>query len=145
MPQHTFSLIPNLATSVHRYHADAQAGRWVEAGTFPLLTYPVFELAGQTLGVICSGVARIAEGFRMRVLANHISDSGYQHTQLYAQLRESDIVTAHTPLTEATADLIGTAGIDSMMRMAFLINTARGSIVNDQGPADALYPGRRGL
>jgi glycerate dehydrogenase len=150
VPQHTFALILNLVTNVHRYHTEVQAGKWLAAGTFTLMTYPVFELAGKTLGIIGLGVigtgtARIAEGFGMKVLANDIKDisgSGYENTALDQLLRESDIVTVHTPLTDLTRDMIGAAEIEKMKRTAFLINTARGGIVNEQALADALNTGR---
>ena len=150
VPQHAFAMVLNLATNVHRYNADVQAGKWLAAGSFTLMNYPVFELAGKTLGiiglgVIGSGTARIAEGFGMKVLANDIkdlSDSGYENTPLDQLLSESDIVTVHTPLTDLTHDMIGTVEIEKMKRTAFLINTARGGIVNEQALADALNSDR---
>ena len=150
VPQHTFALILNLATKVHLYHTDVQAGGWQASGKFSPLTYPVFELAGRILGiiglgVIGRGVARIAEGFGMKVLANDfvdISGSGYENTPLDTLLGESDIVTVHTPLTEQTRDVIGAAEIAKMKRTALVINTARGGIVNEQALADALNSDR---
>ena len=150
VPQHTFALILNLATNTHAYYQDVQAGKWLEAGSFTLLTRPVFELADKTLGiiglgVIGSGVARIAEGFQMKVLVNDIRDirdSGYENTPLDRLVRESDIVTIHTPLTELTHDMIGEAEIATMKPGAFLINTARGGIVNEHALVDALRSGK---
>jgi glycerate dehydrogenase len=81
----------------------------------------------------------------MKVLANDIKDlsgSGYENTPLDQLLRESDFVTVHTPLTDLTHDMIGTAEIEKMKRTAFIINTARGGIVNERALADALNSGR---
>ncbi len=150
VPQHTFALILNLVTKAHLYDADVRAGKWQTSETFGLLTRGVFELAGRTLGIvglgaIGSGVARIAEGFAMKVLANDIRDisaSGYENTPLDTLLSESDIVTVHTPLNEQTRHLIGTDQIAKMKRAALLINTARGGIVEEQPLADALRDGR---
>jgi glycerate dehydrogenase len=150
VPQHTFAMILNLATNMHRYDADVHAGKWLAAGGFTLMTYPVFELAGKTLGIVGLGVigtgsARLAKGFGMKVLANDIKDlsgSGYENTPLDQLLRESDFVTVHTPLTDLTHDMIGTAEIEKMKRTAFIINTARGGIVNERALADALNSGR---
>ena len=75
VPQHAFALILNLATKAYRYAADVERGDWQRSSSFTLLRYPTFELKGLTLGiigfgVIGRGVARIAEGFGMRVLAH---------------------------------------------------------------------------
>jgi len=150
VPQHTFALILNLATRTHQYHGDVQAGTWQKASSFTLLTYPTFELAGRTIGiigfgVIGRGVARIAEGFGMNVLAHDVCDfrdSKYPNTDLDALLRESDIVTLHCPLTEQTRNLIDAGAIARMKPTALLINTARGGIVDEHALADALNAGR---
>ena len=150
VPQHTFALILNLATNVWKYHSDIKDGAWERTWGFGLLTYRSFELAGKTLGIIglgCigSGVARIAEGFLMKVLANDVrdtSDSGYDNTDLDTLLRESDIVTIHCPLTEQSRDMIDAAALAKMKPTALLINTARGGIVNERVLAEALESGR---
>ena len=150
VPQHTFALILNLATNVWKYHLDIMDGEWERTWGFGLLTYRSFELAGKTLGIIglgCigSGVARIAEGFLMNVLANDIRDSrdsGYDNTDLDTLLCESDIVTIHCPLTELSRDMIDAAAVAKMKSTALLINTARGGIVDEQALADALNSDR---
>lgn len=150
VPQHTFALILNLATKAYRYHADIQAGQWASASTFTLLTYPTFELAGKTIGiigygVIGRGVARIAEAFGMSVLAYDaagITDSRYPNTPVDDLLRQSDVVTLHCPLTEQTRHLIDAPALAKMKPTAMLINTARGGIVDEESLADALNSGR---
>jgi glycerate dehydrogenase len=150
VPQHTFALILNLATKAYRYHADIQAGQWASASAFTLLTYPTFELAGRTIGivgygVIGRGVARIAEAFGMTVLAHDaagISDGRYPNTPLDELLRQSDVVTLHCPLTEQTRHMIDAPALARMKPTAMLINTARGGIVDEAALADALNAGR---
>ncbi|MAE67901.1 MAG: glycerate dehydrogenase [Phycisphaeraceae bacterium] len=149
VPQHTFALILNLVTKAHLYDRDVREGKWQRSEMFGLLTYGVFELAGKTLGIvglgaIGSGVARIAEGFRMKVLANDIrdlSDTGYANTPLDELLATSDIVTMHCPLTEKTRHLIDSDQIARMKPGALLINTARGGIIEEKALASALRDG----
>ena len=142
----------NLATKVHLYHHDVLAGAWGKASAFCLLIYPIFELARKTIGIvgfgtIGRGVARIAEGFRMKILvydAFEIKGSAYSSTDLETLLAESDIVTLHCPLTEETQNLINAETISRMKSTALLINTARGSLADEQAVVDALNNGQLG-
>ena len=150
VPQHAFALILNLATKAWRYAADVARGDWQRSSSFTLLRYPTFELKGRTIGivgfgVIGRGVARIAEGFGMRILAHDafpIRDSHYANTPLDRLLAESDFVTIHSPLTEQTRNLIDAAALAQMKPGAYLINTARGGIVDEAALAAALTGGR---
>jgi len=148
--QHTFALILNLVTKACVYHQDIVAGDWARAGSFNLLTYGTFELAGKRIGIIGFGaigrrVARVAEAFGMTVLVNDIApvaDSERENTDLDTLLRESDVVTIHCPLTERTRGLIGRAELRKMKPTAILINTARGGIVDEDALAESLNAGR---
>ena len=150
VPQHTFALILNLATKAHLYHADVMAGEWALTDSFNLLNYPTFELRDLTLGIIGfgtigRGVARIGEGFGMRVLAHdiaRISGADYPNTDLETILREADVLTVHAPLTEQTRNLIGAEALSKMKPTAIVVNTARGGIVNEEALAAALNSGR---
>lgn len=149
VPQHAFALILNLATGAYRYHADVMDGEWGRADSFTLLRYQTFELAGKTIGIIGfgsigRGVARIAEAFGMRVLAYdalEIEHERYKNTSLDMLLRDSDVITVHSPLTEETRNLIDANAISKMKKSAILINTARGGIVNEDALAKALNSG----
>ena len=146
VPQHTFALILNLATQAHRYWRDVENGDWQAAAEFTLLRYPTFELAGLTLGVvgfgaIGRGVARIGEAVGMRVVAHDafgIKDDAYPNTPLDDLLSTADVVTLHVPLNDQTRNLIDAARLAKMKPTAFVINTARGGIVDEAALADAL-------
>jgi (S)-sulfolactate dehydrogenase len=103
------------------------------------------EAQGKTLGLIGFGdigqrVARLARAFEMRVLATDPaypddapiwSDAGVSPRDLSVLLRESDFVSLHLPLDETTRDLLDHRMLALMKRGAYLINTARGGIVNE--------------
>lgn len=147
--QHTLMLMLNLATSFVRYHQAVQQGQWQRSSQFCLLDYPIIELAGKTLGIVGYGelgqaVAKLAEAFGMQVkiaaLANRPqSASRVPFTELLPQV---DFLSLHCPLTEDTRDLIGTAEFAAMKHSAFLINCARGGIVNEAALAEALLSGQ---
>ena len=108
------------------------------------------ELGGRTIGVIGMGnlgqqVANIARAFNMPVLAwsrsltdERASQYGAQLRPLDDLLRESDVVTVHVPLTNASRGLLGAREIGLMKRTAFLVNTSRGPIVTESAIVDAL-------
>jgi glycerate dehydrogenase len=96
------------------------------------------------MGRIGESVARIGKAFGMRILAHrrHIPDqSEFEHVGLEALLRESDVVSLHCPLTEQTKELMNAARLKWMKPTAFLINTARGALVNEADLAEALNTG----
>lgn len=109
-----------------------------------------FELEGKTFGIIGTGaiglrVASIAQAFGCRVLAYSRTQKdvpGITYTDLETLLKNSDIVSLHTPLTPETRGLIGEKELSSMKPSAILINTARGPVVDSAALADALNCGK---
>jgi phosphoglycerate dehydrogenase-like enzyme len=111
------------------------------------------ELFGKTLGVIGFGasgrrVAALADAFGMRVLCvsnvpEHLrAGTPARFVGLHELLRESDFVSIHTALTPQTHHLIDTAALAKMKPTAYLINTARGGIVDENALAEAVQGGR---
>lgn len=147
--QHTLTLMLALATSLLQYDRAVRQGQWNKSPIFCLLDFPIVELEGKTLGILGYGelgqaVAKLAEAFGMKVLVgslpNRPSDSSrIPFTELLAQV---DFLSLHCPLTEDTRDLIDAKAFDAMKPSAFLINCARGGIVNEQALADALVQGK---
>ena len=141
-----------LATARRLVEGDAlvRSGRWTGWSPTQLLGA---EVSGKTLGIIGMGrigqaVAQRAAGFRMPVLYHTRQPLGHssfsrkwEHRSLPDLLRESDIVTIHVPLTPATQHLIGAREIAWMRPTAYLINTARGPIIDEWALADALKSG----
>ena len=127
-------------------------GRWEGWAPTQLLGADV---CGKTLGVIGMGrigraVARRAAGFGMAVLYHTRHPLSHEEeVVLHAKslplpqvLQAADIVTIHTPLIDSTRGLIGKAELAMMRRSAYLINTARGPVVDEAALAEALEQGR---
>ena len=146
--QHTMSLMLALSTSLLQYDQAVKSGQWNQSKIFCLLDYPIIELSGKTLGIIGYGelgkaVAKIAEAFGMRVLIGALPNRPTDASRIpFAELLpQVDFLSLHCPLTEQTRDLIGTAQFKQMKNSAFLINCARGGIVNEAALKDALIHG----
>jgi glyoxylate reductase len=115
----------------------------------PWQWYPTFflgaDLPGSTLGCVGFGrigreVARLAEAFGMRVV--HTTRSGHEGDEgwlpLERLLAESDVVSLHLPASPETRHLIDASALARMKPTALLVNTARGTIVDEAALADAL-------
>jgi len=127
---------------------------WTRSGTWPgwdLDQLLGSDIWGKTLGIVGLGriglaVARRARGFQMRVLYSNRSQVApelerelrAEYTRLDTLLGESDFVTLHVPLTPDTRHLISTAAFEKMKRGAYLINTARGPVVDEAALVNAL-------
>lgn len=128
-----------------------KAGEWK---TWEPETLLGADLTGATLGIIGLGrigraMTRRASGFDMRLIAHDPSASsesaaalGVSLVSLDTLLVESDFVSVHTPLTDATRHLINAEALRRMKRTAILINTARGPIVDQQALYAALKEGQ---
>jgi glycerate dehydrogenase len=151
--QHTLALMLSLATRWHQYHADVRDGAWSRSRQFCLLDHPVVELAGKTLGIVGygelgRGVARMAEALGMRVLVSESlrpdAAPDNERTSLPTLMAQSDVVSLHCPLTPQTQRLINSETLAWMKPGAFLINTARGGLVDEQALLAALKQGHLG-
>jgi glycerate dehydrogenase len=149
--QHTLMLLLALATRLADYQDAVKAGRWQKTKHFCLLDFPIVELAGKTLGVLGQGelggaVTRLAEALGMRVVVGNLPGRPPKPDRLPldALLSEVDALTLHCPLTEQTRNLIGARELALMKPGAFVINTARGGLIDEQALADALRRGHLG-
>ncbi|MFF7547352.1 2-hydroxyacid dehydrogenase [Streptomyces canus] len=129
--------------------ADAvRRGAW---GAFRMDAFLGLDVHGATLGLIGYGqiaraVARRAAGFGMRVQHHHPrrqEDDELSHWVPFGELlRTSDVVSVHTPLTEETKGMIGTAELALMKPTATLVNTGRGGVVDEEALLVALRRGQ---
>jgi glycerate dehydrogenase len=145
--QFTLALILQLATNAGKYGAMVKAGEWQKSPVFSLLTFPMTELAGKKLGIVGYGsigetVAQMARALGMEILlAARPGAAGaipQGRVELTALLRQSDVVSLHCPLTPETRNLINRDTLALMKSGAFLINTARGALVDEAALIEAL-------
>ncbi|WP_415891034.1 D-2-hydroxyacid dehydrogenase [Neptuniibacter sp. SY11_33] len=144
--QHVWSMILALHTNLVSYANDVQKGQWQRSDQFCFLDYPIVELEGKTLGIIGygnlgQGVANVASAFGMKVLvaqslSGNVQDSN--RVSLDELIATSDVISLHCPLTDDTENLFNRSTFKQMKNTAFLVNAARGGIVNEQDLVDAL-------
>jgi D-3-phosphoglycerate dehydrogenase len=146
--EHALALIFCLVRGVHRYDRAVREGDW-SLGT----GRPIGRIAGATLGVVGFGkigraVAERAAGLGMHVLAHspslsgdQIRDGGAEPVELLDLARRSDFVTLHVPLSERTRHLVDAEFLGAMKPGAYLVNTARGAVVDQEALARALRDG----
>ena len=142
----TFSLMLGIARKVTLAFDQVRAGRWsLIVGTE--IWKKSLGLIG--LGKIGKGVAIRASGFNMKLLAydkfpdkKFAKERNIKLVTLNQLLQASDFISIHVPLTPDTENLIGKCQFEMMKTSAFLINTARGGIVDENALYDALVSGR---
>ena len=146
--EHTLGLLLGLAKNIPQATASMKAGRW-EKGKFRSV-----EVYGKVLGVLGLGrigaeVARRARAFGMQVIAYDPFISAEAPAAVGAELvdlrdlyRRADFITIHVPLTPETAGLIDAQAIGQMKDGVWIVNAARGGIVDEAALYDALQSGK---
>lgn len=144
-----FALMFALSRNAYRSYTDMQR----DASTTNFEAYEGFDLAGKTLGVIGTGaigrsVCSIARGIGLKVLAYDVmpdqalaTEHGFTYGPLEEVLAQADIVTLHVPSIPATHHLMNEAMFAVMKKGSYLINTARGDIVDTKALVVALHAG----
>lgn len=147
----TIGLIVSLARSIPHANQSMKEGKWIKK------QLRGWELRDRTLGVVGLGnvggrVARIAKALGMKIIFTKrtppdpklLKELEAEFVALKELLRRSDVVTIHVPLTIDTRYLIGAEEIRLMKKGAYLVNTARGEIVDEKALLDALKSGKLG-
>lgn len=145
--QLTFALVLNFIHNIEYYNDYAQNGQWEQSEIFTHLDYPFFDLENKTWGIIGFGtigqnVAKIASSFGCNV--QFYSTSGlnqseqFERKELEDLLSTSDIISIHSPLNDATLNLLNETNIQKIKKGAILLNLGRGGIVNEEAIAAAL-------
>lgn len=150
--QLTFALLLELTLNVGHHSQSVHNGSWTRSPDFCYWERPLIEVAGLTMGIVGFGsiaraVATVAQAFGMEVLVHTRrppspppEEIGF--VNLGTLFRNSDVVSLHCPLTPTTKHLINAEHLGWMKPTAFLLNTGRGPLVDEQSLADALNQGR---
>lgn len=144
--QHTFALLFELCAMSGRHSNSVHGGEWGNRQDFCYWLNPITELSGKTFGIIGygnigKGVARVAQALGMNVIINNRTPFNGS-VSMEEVLKNADVVSLHCPLTATNAKLINKATISLMKESAFLINTARGGLVDEVALSEALKEGR---
>lgn len=134
--EHALGMILSLRNHLNRVDAEVRQGIWIREGNRG------FEMKGKTLGIVGYGnmgaaFAQRLQGFEMRVIAYDKYKTGFansfvEEVELDEIFLESDILSFHVPLTEETRYMFNKEWISKMHKPFYLINTARGPLVNTQ-------------
>lgn len=138
--QHTFALMFYVMEKLSYYDAYVKSGEYAKAPVFTHFDKIFMELSGKTwgiigLGEIGRGVAKVAQAFGCRVI--YYSTSGRNHNGDYEKvtfdeiLEQSDILSIHAPLNDATENLMNYDAFRKMKRTSILVNVGRGPIINE--------------
>jgi len=142
--EHTFALILTLSRKIHKSYE-----RTIR-GNFSLEGLMGFDLKGKTIGIVGLGrigrhVARIAKGFEMNILVYDVKrnnklqkELGFKYTTFDNLLKNSDIITLHCPYNKSTHHLINSKNIKLIKKGAYIINTARGGVIETEALVKAL-------
>lgn len=145
--EHTFGLLLNLSRKIYKSIENVKEKGFVPDGLRG------FDLKGKTLGIVGMGhigehVARIANGFEMNVVAFDVRHDkkmakklGFTYVSLEDLLKTSDIITLHVPHNDHTHHLINSGNIGLIKKGAYLINTARGGVIETGALVKALEEG----
>lgn len=154
--QMTFSLLLAVCQCAERQNRAVQDGYWQLNVPAEYRILPQVELCGKTFGIFGYGsigrqAGRIAKAFGMRVLActrtvrPEYAADGVECVDFDTLLKESDVLSLHTPATPATRGVISAAALEKIKPGCILVNTARGALVDEAAVAEALKNGRLGF
>lgn len=145
--QVTISLVLHFMQKLNSYIKYVENKEWENSDIFTYIDVPFYELKNKKWGIIGLGtigtkVAQIAESFDCDV--NYYSTSGKNNNTKYNQIsleelmKESDIVSIHSPLNDTTYNMINKTYLDMMKEDAILINVGRGGIINEADLANKI-------
>jgi glycerate dehydrogenase len=143
--QGVFALLLELTNQTGHHAAAVRSGRWSGSSDFCFWDGNLIDLAGLTLGIVGFGrigraVARIGQAFGMNLLITQRQPSP-DSVDLATVLVQSDVVSLHCPLSPDTRGLMDATRLAQMKRTAYLINTARGGLIDEIALAHVLHNG----
>jgi glycerate dehydrogenase len=151
--QHVIALLLALIHRPEHHNQLVRGGEWARRGEFSFWDSPLVELRGKSMGIVGFGrigrrVGELAHAFGMEVLACNTRPAGppnylpFAWRPLETVFAEADVISLHCPLGSSTRGMVNRERLATMKPRTFIINTARGGLVNEQDLADALNEGR---
>lgn len=150
--QHTFALILELCNRVGLHDDSVKKGEWTRHSDWCYWKTPLIELAGKTLGIVGMGkighkMADIAQAFGMEVIIHSRRSlrTDREHLEIVSLKKlfsQSDFVSLHCPLTPETHGFVNYSLLSQMKPTAFLVNAARGKLINQDDLYKALQEKR---
>ena len=148
--QHTFTLALALSQKLMHYDTYVKSGEYSAQDRFSNFDVPFFELEGKTWGIVGMGnigrrVAKLAAAFGCKVIFTSITGKSnctdYLQVDKETLLKESDFLSLHCPLSDLSRNYIDGDALSKMKKTAYLINVARGPVVNNRDLYEALMAG----
>lgn len=147
--QHAFALLLELVNQVGLHAESVRKGDWVESKDFTYSLTPLVELDKKVMGIIGMGsigykMAQIAQAFGMKVIFTsrtskpQLQSETCKEVSLDEVLRCGDVISLHCPATPETENIINKETLSKMKQSAYLINTARGNLIDEEALALAL-------
>ena len=144
--EHALGMILCLFNNLHRANAEIRHGKWLRE------TNRGIELSGKTIGIIGYGnmgqaFAKVLKGFDVTILAYDKYKKGFDNeyvkeSTLNEIFNSADVVSLHTPLTDETLYMVNMSFINAFKKSFYLINTARGKVVNTADLAESIKQGK---
>lgn len=147
--EHVFGALLMLTHSLEEYRSSVRAGDWHKSTQACMLSHPIRELSGMTMGIVGfgalgQGVAAAARAFGMKIIvaARPGSKNVAADRVGFAEfLERADVISLHCPLTDASRNLFDAQAFARMKPGSILINTARGALVDSAALVAALSSG----
>ena len=147
---HTIGLMIAVTRKILILNKSTRAGKWDDWQA----AEPVFRLRDRTLGIVGLGRIGTAVSLRAKALGLNViaydpyipigrdTSVGVKSVKFDVLLRESDIISMHVPLTDETRHMIGAREIEKMRNGVFIINTARGALIDPKALVESLHSGK---
>ena len=147
---HTIGLIIAVTRKILILNKSTRAGKWDDWQA----AEPIYRLRNRTLGIVGLGRIGTAVSLRAKALGLNViaydpyipigrdASIGVKSVKLDSLLCESDIISMHAPLTDETRHMIGSRELEKMKHGVFIINTARGALIDPKALADSLHSGK---
>ncbi len=148
--QHCLAMVLHVLNKVGYYANTVNKGRWQNNRDFTYYDEPIEELSSKTIGFIGFGSLGQATAKLFKAFGSTILIKEYPHRKLEIEddsiqivteerfFKECDIISIHTPLTQATKEMVNSTFLDKMNSHAILVNTSRGGVINEKHLAEAL-------